>query len=148
MEINKLIDFYDREQKILFTSFCITLPLSYTVLYTYIDSFKSLELIPQIAFSMSSSICATTISFICVLIAIVISNIDRKIRLFHTVLPQIGSVTTSLVVPNLIGYGIYYPVLLFLMFCSGIVISHILIFKVFRFTYEEHQNKGKFKNKY
>lgn len=31
MDINKLIDFYDKEQKILFTSFCITLPLAYII---------------------------------------------------------------------------------------------------------------------
>lgn len=44
MDINKLIEFYDKEQKLLFTSFCVTIPLSFSILYLYIPEFKLLDI--------------------------------------------------------------------------------------------------------
>ena len=147
MDINKLIDFYDKEQKILFTSFCITLPLAYTILYLYIPSFKILELFVRIVFSISASICSVTITFFSLLVSIAISNIERNIRLFHVIIPQIVTTSTCVCFPNIFGFGIWEPVILFLLLSHGIVVSYYIIFRILNFTEIKEEYKTDFKKK-
>lgn len=142
MDLSKLIEFYDKEQKTLFTSFCITLPLVYTILYLNTSSFKGFDLFVQVVFSMSASICAVTISFTSLLVSVMVSNIKRSIRLFHVVLPQILTTIVYCCFPDILGYGILGAVILFLVTSQASIFSYFIIFRVLNFTeIEEHKEK-------
>lgn len=147
MDINRLIDFYDREQKVIFSSFCITIPLAYTNLFIYIDSFKILDLFVQIVFSISASICIITITFFCLLVSTIIANIDRNIRLFHLVIPQIVATAMSVCTPNIFNMGIWKPVVLFILLSMGIIKSYYIIFRVLHFSKTKEENESEFKKK-
>lgn len=147
MDINKLIDFYDREQKIIFSAFCITLPLAYTNLFLYIDSFKIIDLFVQIAFAISASICIVTITFFGLLISVVIADIDRNIRLFHLVIPQIIATAISVCTPNIFNMGIWEPIVLFIMMVIGIINSYYIIFRMLHFPKIKKEDESELKKK-
>ena len=62
MDINELIKFYSPTQKIVFSSFCIQLPVGFTILYLYVVDFKDLQIYLQIIFAVTATILALTLS--------------------------------------------------------------------------------------
>lgn len=123
MDLNHFIDFFDREQKILFTSFCIITPLSFTFLYEYVESFKSLEMYVQLIFSASLSIVAVTITFTFILLGLSFARTTRNIRLFQVILPSVYVLSTSCLFHDIYSVGLA----VFVYFVGSITISITLI---------------------
>lgn len=62
MDFGKLIDFYNNSQKNLFTAFIINLPIVYSFLYLFTDSFQNIDIIRQTIFAITADI----ISMFCI----------------------------------------------------------------------------------
>lgn len=140
MDINKLIDFYDREQKTLFTAFCISFPLSFTELYFHVPDFTKSDLYIQFMFSASLSIVTVTISFIFVLLGISVSRFKRDIRLFHVILPNVVTLIFSSLFRS--DYTVYLLLFLFIASSASISFSYWLFSKITGFKHEINTGKA------
>lgn len=89
MDINRLIDFYDKEQKTVFTAFIVNLPLGYAFLNLHMQSFSELDSITKVVYAISLSIAVTFAAFLVQLIVVVPTI--RLIRLFQLLCPSISA---------------------------------------------------------
>ena len=89
MDINRLIDFYDKEQKTVLTAFLVNLPLCYAFLDMYRPSFEELEIITRFVYTICLSIAVTFAAFMVQLIVVV--PYIRLIRLFQLLCPSISA---------------------------------------------------------
>lgn len=87
MDIPDLLKYYSPEQKNIFTGFCITLPICFTLLYLYIPDFQKCEIYLQIIFSITTSILSICFSFSFLSIASILSRKNYKLDTLIIVLP-------------------------------------------------------------
>lgn len=143
MDINKLIEFYDKEQKLLFTSFCVTIPLSFSILYLYIPEFKLLDIYIQSIFSATLSIIAITISFTAILFGIFISRVERTIRLYTTILPAIFTTMISCIAKYYFNTGIWFPIILYFFSSASLILSFLLFSYTIKLTHIKNEHSAK-----
>ena len=88
-DFSRLIDFYNDNQKSLFTAFVINLPIVYSFLYLFTESFRGLDIIQQIVFSFTADI----ISMFCIFLMSIYRDIKlkkskSKVNVLIYILPQ------------------------------------------------------------
>lgn len=81
MDFTEYIRIFNKEQKGQFTSFCIQLPLIFTVLYLYCPLFKEMDLYVQIIFSITASI--LTLFFFDIFLIFYYKNAKNKLYIRH-----------------------------------------------------------------
>lgn len=100
MDFGKLIDFYNDNQKNLFTAFIINLPIVYSFLYLYTDSFRQIDIIQQTIFAVTADI----ISMFCIFLM----SLYRSIKL-NT--PEWRANVIIYILPQCLTGLIYFPLL-------------------------------------
>lgn len=145
MDLSRLIDFYDKEQKTLFTAICISMPMVFSILYFYIPDFKGFDTIIQIIFSLTASLLCTFCSFMAILFSIIVVGVKRKVRLFQLIVPiSITCVLSILCYPHLHDLGILIPVLFFI---NGVIALFAAIRISLKFVQEDNNRNRKKKKR-
>lgn len=132
MDLSELIKCYTDKNKMMFTVFCIHIPLSYTILYLYFPQFISLDIYTKSVLSVSSSISLTTLAYIYSFLFNLVLNTIRKEKnvepgWFEITIPNVVAFTYAVLMYK---YR-WSETLLFLINCllkSWVYISAFIIF--------------------
>lgn len=100
MDFGKLIDFYNNSQKNLFTAFIINLPIVYSFLYLFTDSFQNIDIIRQTIFAITADI----ISMFCIFLM----SLYRTMKLNG---PKWRANVIVYILPQCLTGLIYFPLL-------------------------------------
>ena len=143
MDFTEYIRIFNKEQKGQFTSFCLQLPLIFTVLYLYNPQFKEIDLYVQIIFSITASILTLFFFDIFLIFYYRVLKISSTFVIILPTIPVLFSSSYLILSVDLyqLGYQyalhVYmYSLFAFVVFFMGIGIF-IHIFNRF------HRNKGK-----
>lgn len=123
MDLNKLIDFYDKEQKTVFTAFLVNVPLCYAFLDMYMSSFVTLDVVTKFVYSISLSIAVTFAAFVMQLITVV--PYIRLIRLFQLLCPSISTFAFFFVFRR-------HPIIMFFLFLAATALGGLTIVRLLR----------------
>lgn len=94
MDLSELLKYYTERHKMVFTAFCVHIPMSYTVLYLYCSGFYAHDIYTKIMFTLSASIVFTFFAYLFSFMLRTLTNVFRRDRIaypgiFEIMLPNI-----------------------------------------------------------
>lgn len=143
MDVSELIKCYNMQHKSLFTTFTVSLPVLFTVLYLYIPEFANLEFYEQAVFSATASIFCVYISYLSTVI--VYRAAGERYRRGHLPL-LICTLAASfwlIVFPDNYGLGYRYVIYVFsnvYIYFYGILALGASVLGLFRLFFHRTEN--------
>lgn len=142
MDISGILSYFSSHQKNVFTVFCISLPLVFSILYLYVPAFEEMPFYVQVIFSFTASILISYCSYVLLCVTSTLGRVIVKLDILVLVSPILISSFYLLRDPKLYSLGYEYALLVFLR-CSLVVFVPIALFGFITFVAKKYDKKHK-----